>query len=836
MENRFPIHDSRLSASSALGHRYDEEEIGRNSLASSSVPSHRNSTAVSSYHTPSLAERDDSVNDFDTTSAPQIHNVFATPTHSEPVSPSASMVDVNVFSTPPPSIYRNSFSLSLPRSPSPIPVADGHRGSYYAHNRSLSLSRSVTPSLSTSSEYTGPTLNRSNTTGTSNSSTLYSIPSHMSQISSPPSPLQAIPSQRPQFNYNGHQQTLSIHDSELDEVEDPFIDGFVVPVGDGFAPHRVPRGPSSSAASDVGTISLPPPYTQYAELQAPKPEHGVGIIAMRSAHSSGNSASSILGDSEGQRQSRGAGVVLPAIGVGVADGQGVGTGAGAGAGAENESGADHSGAHKEWKEKKWMGGRIWVMVASGLVALLVGLAVGLGVGLGIGYKKGSSSSDLSPSLSTTYTATASIVPAPENTGPPTFDRDNNFIPIPEGPSFISPLQLDSYSSSCAIVADDPSAPDFFKQGSGSLWACGIPKSKPLLWNFVPLPGNLSGKQLSDLNSDPKPIACAEYSKGRWGGYSISSETGENAQEKDIVWVDQEGQKVLYAGPAGWREGMQGPAFWKEPLTLFDPSTDVGHSKRSDLGNSSLSYRFGILYTKTVILREKSLITAYEENKPLDQIEKNETDPILADGEVVWMCEWEKTLLEVEIMVREPSIAVTQKGRKIHGMEGTDLNDDDDRKTTITIGPSSFPTFTSQSSSQPPPPPPPPFESPPPAYPSASPSIEEEDDDNPTRLRRRGSIPPRDYPNKIKMSEYRPSKIRLKDVQGIDRTEGDNDPRVKYGNIKCTKMVVVPGGGLRNDTGADGEGEVWLKQRPLSSKRKRSQDAAEDSDCFCKWSS
>jgi hypothetical protein len=48
---------------------------------------------------------------------------------------------------------------------------------------------------------------------------------------------------------------------------------------------------------------------------------------------------------------------------------------------------DTNGAAKEWRNKRLFGGRLWIIVLAGIIALLVGIAVGLGVGLGIGLQK-----------------------------------------------------------------------------------------------------------------------------------------------------------------------------------------------------------------------------------------------------------------------------------------------------------------------------------------------------------------------------------------------------------------------------------------------------------------
>ena len=138
-------------------------------------------------------------------------NVFATPINSRPNS-MRSLEDEYDDGL---SLHGSGSSLSLSgsRSLSPLPVADGWGGSHLMHRRSVSLSRSATPSLSAG------TLRRSDTanTHTTNASSILSS----SRASAAPSSLRSIAPARPRFDYGGHQQTLSINGSELED-NDPF--------------------------------------------------------------------------------------------------------------------------------------------------------------------------------------------------------------------------------------------------------------------------------------------------------------------------------------------------------------------------------------------------------------------------------------------------------------------------------------------------------------------------------------------------------------------------------------------------------------------------------------
>jgi len=362
MEHRLP-----------LPREMEEDEFRRFSFTSSVVPQ-RGSVVFN--RVASVREPENAFETPPGTSYHEPENIFATPTNSRPNSSYGSLADVGEFGADATSTHRGSLTLSVSRSLSPISVADGGWGQFGTYHRSVSLSRSATPSISATSSSGSIGLRRSNTANThttSNSSTLYSIPSQTSELSSPPSPIHSIAPIRPRFDYGGHQQTLSIGGSELDEA-DPFGDGFEVPVGDGFAPHAQ-RPVTSSVASDSGSFgSLPPPYTQYPGYIAPKPEDSeidLGVAVMEPVAGSGVPSA----EDEGMRRRRESRRVAP-IGGGIPEGG-------------NDVDRDASGAAKEWHQKKLLGSRGWLVVLAAIVALLIGIAVGLGVGLGIAHKSNS---------------------------------------------------------------------------------------------------------------------------------------------------------------------------------------------------------------------------------------------------------------------------------------------------------------------------------------------------------------------------------------------------------------------------------------------------------------
>lgn len=156
-----------------------------------------------------------------------------------------------------------------------------------------------------------------------------------------------------------------------EEDDDPFADDFMIPVGDGFAPHHHnhhQRGAAMgfpAAPSSVGSLE-PPPYTRYPkpeEVGAPLMYHGdsgvdVGDVGVRAGVSLGEDRRNHGGFPQGTAGSAG---LL------------------AGADMMGHDG-DASGASKEWRQKRVFGFRLPAAIA---VALVVLLAVGVGLGVGL---------------------------------------------------------------------------------------------------------------------------------------------------------------------------------------------------------------------------------------------------------------------------------------------------------------------------------------------------------------------------------------------------------------------------------------------------------------------
>ncbi|KAF8541654.1 hypothetical protein BDD12DRAFT_489801 [Trichophaea hybrida] len=816
MEHRLP-----------LPREMEEDEFRRLSFTSSVAQ--RNSVVFS--HVPSVREPE---NTFETPPGARYHepiDVFATPTNSRPNSSHGSLADACEFGADATSTHRGSLTLSVPRSLSLISVADGGWGQY---RRSISLPRSATPSISVASSSGSIGLRRSNTANThttSTSSIIYSIPSQISGLSSPPSPIQSIAPVRPRFDYSGHQQTLSVGGSELDDA-DPFGDGFEIPVGDGFAPHNQ-RTPTSSAASDSGSFgSLPPPYTQYPGFISPKPENSeidLGLAVVEPVAGSGIP----LAEDDGVRRRRESRRVTPVGGVGIAE-------------ERNDMDENASGAAKEWHQKKVLGSRIWLFVLAAIAALLVGIAVGLGVGLGIA-RRSESDRDHSPT-STLNKATKYHPPSPEQTVAPKSDPNNLYPNIPVGQNLVSPIELKTFSSGCKIVRTDKTSPAYFKSGSTGLWTCNIPAST-LLWDIDVYPADLVGSELSKLKSVPDTLTCAHWESSTWGGYIISSEEGEyNKEKKNTVYQTPTGERVLYSAMHGFREGMQGPAFFRQPLGFRNVTWEYseGIEKRANHNGplTTLSYTFGILYDKTVILKETTMIQTFNTNGDNDL--RNGNGMEFTQNEKVWMCVWEKTLLEVELMVNESSISQLRKATAAaHGGGSgdpyeTDLDDEDNSNflTTIIVGlPTSHPkskhhSSTASSTID---------YSAKPTFPSNSKLSGD------ARLIKRGQTKGRfrHLSRKVYMKESRPTEDRLRGVLGIDRTDDDLEGRARPGAVRCRKMLVQDDGGLVEYTAVGEEVEVRLEEILTEAESLEKRDDETDDDdssfpadtgCSCTWES
>lgn len=380
--------------------------------------------------------------------------------------------------------------------------------------------------------------------------------------------------------------------------------------------------------------------------------------------------------------------------------------------------------------------------------------------------------------------------------------------------------------------------------------------KPFLWNIQTLPANLTGTQISNLASDPRPLQSAEYEEGKWGGYTISSKEGERDRWGDNEWKDKEGNWNMYSQKA-WREGLQGPSFWNQPL-MFINSTKADDESGEE---GMKTYKFGLLYEKQVLLREATMIANWVTD--INEAKNLGDGDLIAEGELVWMCSWNKTMFEVEFLVDEvasvdtvgfdlpafvsaysdvdfdgieeifaPEEALEEKAEEyqeeesgeasdtVNYQDGQIITEEESELNDVSVfdvefdgqlddsgtGDSGTETETVKDDEH---------------NSAATPTISARTTPS---IATRSSKGPHRYPKKIKIREYRPNINRLKDVQGIDRTEGNQDERAQYGDINCVKMIAIPAHGLRTVVGEDGEGKVTLKQKLTENKQ----------DCLCAW--
>lgn len=507
------------------------------------------------------------------------------------------------------------------------------------------------------------------------------------------------------------------------------------------------------------------------------------------------------------------------------------------------------------------------------------------------------------------TATATVYPEPtpevpptsEETGPPLSSPNDTFPVIPTGTALIDPVVLAADSTSCDISAQDDSLPGWFKMGADLLWSCAYDQgdtSEALKWRFERGPINLTNMEL--YPSEPDFLRGAEYGEGVWGGYVVSSAEGITKWEigEDNVEIGVNGDVVEYSGKSSWRDGTQNQAFWRIPFAFYNTTESSSYkSKKKQLGGRSTirrglgkrstgnglwsrsgdhplddSYKFGLLFNKTVIVKQTTIDSNVARD---DGVIKSGDGTALLPGEIVWKCVWEKTLLEVEVMTDIPSTAIkNQKETDGDGDEdgGNDSDDDDDHTTTILSSTIATPTSTISANSsltktdqQVPSPTGCPYQPncphyngdasfpniPPPPPPSHSHNVDDffglkhppQATETPTtngNLTRRflkrhvERSTPTPYPLKISIKESRPTSARIRRLLGMDLTDPDPKGRANLGEVACTRYVVTVKGGLTPLVDHDtGEGYVKLNEIPSSKGRLKERG---DSTCYCKWNS
>jgi len=468
------------------------------------------------------------------------------------------------------------------------------------------------------------------------------------------------------------------------------------------------------------------------------------------------------------------------------------------------------------------------------------------------------------SISSYTTTVAEMPPSSEETGPPISDSDNSFPDITTGMAVLKPLILSEASSDCLVRPLDPYSPGVFNLGSNLLWSCQNSPDKPLVWRFDPFPP--TPFNMDTFPSYPDFLRGAEYGDGSWGGYMLSSSEGIRKFDDnwDMVVKDGAGQEE-YSNKPGWMDGAQNPLFFHIPLAYYNSSTPNNKPLKLRSNDSTpvgkfANYKFGILYNKTVVLKQNAIDQTLAVLKSAGGPPKFANGTALGESEIVWKCVWEKTLLDVEISINQHSLAQPPPGSGgDHGPPGHGDGDDglgdgpgdgrggggfsDGRGGATSGSPSGNPrgppgghpprnSFNPSNGDQ--------FKPPVTAPPIPTPtglntSVDGADDgdgssDIPIAGKIKRGESPSPYPLKITIEETRPTSKRLKRVLGMDLTDADPNGSGRLGDVKCTRMVVTPSGGLREFMDASGGGLVILKEQELPP-RKRDYTSG---GCSCRW--
>lgn len=371
---------------------------------------------------------------------------------------------------------------------------------------------------------------------------------------------------------------------------------------------------------------------------------------------------------------------------------------------------------------------------------------------------------------------------------------------------------------------------------------------------------MSVENMEAFDSEPDFLTSDEYGEGSWGGYLVSSFEGIQRWEddEDFVVYHNDGTKEELSGKTAWRDGMQNQAFWRIPLAFYNSTENNPPDKKLAARSGSRysaglrsrtdyplddSYKFGILFNKTVIVKDSTI----KSNKDLDNgIIKTGNGTALVTAEIVWKCVWEKTLLEVEVMVDIPSQAFIH-GKKTDNDDGDDYYDHDyphppdktyESSQVGSPSPSCYPKEHSQDDSlglgakQ-----------------QSAPTGDLQPRSGHQKSKQRRELQKFSYPLKVSMKESRPHSRRLRQLQGMDLTDPDPEGHAEPGAVRCTQYVVGPMGGLIPFVDEAGEGFIVLREEQgVMSKKERLRERGElevveglqlrerDGDCFCRWNS
>lgn len=451
--------------------------------------------------------------------------------------------------------------------------------------------------------------------------------------------------------------------------------------------------------------------------------------------------------------------------------------------------------------------------------------------------------------------------------------------IPTGLALLNPLLLSDSDSSCGILAQDASAPNFFGQGSDLLWSCQFDQTQDVnavTWRFEKFSVDQQ-VNMADFISQPPFLRGAEYGDGKWGAYQVSSAEGIQMWEDNTQLVKVIGNDIVveYSGKSTWRDGTQNQPLWRIPFAFYNTTvssttllprhittatTTASPARATTTTSDYTSYKFGVLVDKIVIVKQ-STIEANIASQSGTILTGNGT--ALIPGEIVWKCIWEKTLLEVELFVNDPS-----EGFSRESLRGSTNKSEADEQSHVSQGASSptgslpvpHPMGTGDASS---------------AFLSAQQTPGTSPSGNLSMTYKRnlhrkrtsvvggGRVGP--YPRRISIQESRPTTKRIRQVLGMDLTDPDPDGYADLGTVKCTQFIATADGGLTPFMDkVSGEGFVVLKEQSGPGMRKRGthkrgtpglvertvysdgyggtvaarkEELRErDSNCFCRWSS
>lgn len=446
-----------------------------------------------------------------------------------------------------------------------------------------------------------------------------------------------------------------------------------------------------------------------------------------------------------------------------------------------------------------------------------------------------------------------LPPNSEESGPPLSSPNATYPAIPTGLALVSPLMLSDSASSCGLRAQDASAPSFFQQGADLLWSCQFDQTQivdAVSWRFDKFPVD-QPVNMEDFVSMPPFLRGAEYGDGKWGAYLVSSIEGIQMWEDNIPLVRAVGGLMVeYSGKPTWRDGTQNQPLWNIPFGFYNNTISTSPLSSSSLfprhtttfvGNYT-SYKFGVLVNKTVIVK-RSTIDANTASKSGTVLTGNGT--VLVSGEIVWKCIWEKTLLEVELFVNDPSEGFSREGERAAVDNETTRPHSSQGSASPTGSPlhgTGSPTnvfFDNHLQAQP---------TGSAGNLSATYRRSSYRRRTPATIDTGGPVGP--YPRRISVQESRPTSKRIRQVLGMDLTDPDPDGHADLGAVRCTQFVATADGGLSPFLDkVSGEGYVVLKEQSGPGARKRSTDGLEerggavretleerDSDCFCRWSS